>query len=409
MNRAAALPGGNRLPSRLLFILLVSLFFLLQVWAAQRFFTSQVPGGNDFYPRWYGARALLVEGRNPYADAVTGDIERVLDPLQQRTNSFNFAFPLHVIFLFFPLVYLPYSWAQAAWMVTILWVAVGVVLVSRPLFAWRLSVAGLAGALLLTLTSYYVVRTLFLGQFTLHVTLFLAGSLLLYRRGHDGWAGALLALTSIKPQLVVLAAPWLVVWALGQRRWRFVGGLLAGGLLLLAGSLLLLPSWPLDFLDGLSDYAAVAGGRNTLAVLAGTLWPAQAAALRLLLAALLLLGMALRLWRAWGRRHDPAQAAAAQLDGLYWAILVTLLVPFQTGTTNQVLLLLLLFARAAASRRPVHLQLGGALLGSVAIWSLFFGTLRGAAESELLFLPLPFLALLLLLWPQQAGEAQGAP
>ncbi|HJX38843.1 MAG TPA: hypothetical protein VJ714_09590, partial [Anaerolineae bacterium] len=45
--------------------------YLLLVYRTYQTFTSQVPGGNDFYPRWRGARALIVEGRDPYSADVT--------------------------------------------------------------------------------------------------------------------------------------------------------------------------------------------------------------------------------------------------------------------------------------------------------------------------------------------------
>jgi hypothetical protein len=76
---------------------------------------------------------------------------------------------------------------------------------------------------------------------------------------------------------------------------------------------------------------------------------------------------------------------------------LNLLVFFQTGTTNQVLLLLPFVGWLDSARRKGRswylAPLVGALL--VAIWLLFLQTIEGNYENPVLFIPLPFLALLI--------------
>ena len=50
--------------------------YLLLAYGAYSLFTSQIPSGNDFYPRWRGTRALLLEGKDPYSEEVTLEIQR---------------------------------------------------------------------------------------------------------------------------------------------------------------------------------------------------------------------------------------------------------------------------------------------------------------------------------------------
>jgi hypothetical protein len=126
---------------------------------------------------------------------------------------------------------------------------------------------GLVGLLLSTLFLYPITRTIFLGQFTLHVTLALVAVLLALQRGSDTLAGAFLAVTFVKPQMVVFVAPFLVLWAIRQKRWCVIGGLLAGGLSLSLTSLALFPRWPISFFEDVMRYREVAGGRNPLVVL----------------------------------------------------------------------------------------------------------------------------------------------
>ena len=388
--------------------LLIGVLFACESVAVHALFTTRFPGGNDFYSRWAGARALLRENRDPYSLEVTAEIQAVkgIDPSKEGKGSF--AFPLHVVFLFWPLAYLPYDWAQAIWMVTLQWVVVGVVVGMLSLERWRPSPVGLAGLFFGTLFLYPIARSIMLGQFTLHVTLFLVAALWSLQRGHDGWAGVWLAATSIKPQMVIFIGPWLVLWAIARRRWRLVGGLAAGGVLFLLASLALFPRWPISFLEDVQRYGGVAGGRNPLAVLAGLVWPDGPEAVRYGVAGLLLLGM---VWAWWRGRQDEANQNEADQNppqhclfyggarlATYWTIVVSLLVTFQTGTTNQVMLLIPLLAwlRKALERRERWWVLIGVGAGQVALWFLFLSTIKGDWENPVLFLPLPLFCLVVL-------------
>jgi hypothetical protein len=369
------------------------MLFAIESFVTHRYLTSQVPGANDFYSRWHGARALLVEGRNPYGLDVTAEIQPVIaiDPSEIGRGGFNY--PLHVIFLFWPVVYLNYAWAQAVWLVTLQWVAIGTAV---ALITWqRLQpkpIAALA-IVLAVLTFYPITRTIFLGQFTLHVTFFLVLALLALNRGYDGWAGILVAATSIKPQMVVLIGPWLLLWAIGNKRWRFIYGLFGGGLAFLLASLALYPRWPLGFIEDVGRYQQVAGGRNPLALLLETLVPGYPPALRYTLIAALSLVMLWTWWQGWRDNGRLAERA------LFWTITVSLITTFQTGTTNQVLLVIPFFVwlLAVARQRGRWQAVALLLLLEVGLWAIFFTTISGNYENPLLFLPLPFLTLLILI------------
>jgi hypothetical protein len=264
-----------------------------------------------------------------------------------------------------------------------------------------------------------VSRTIILGQFTLHIVLFLVAALLALRRGRDGWAGVWLAAASIKPQMLVFVVPWLLVWALGQRRhWRLLKGLLAGGGALALAALALFPRWPISFVEDVLRYSKVAGGRNPLVGLVGFLWPGGPegvlSALRYGLAGLLLLAM-LMAWRRGSRQCFRANEVRTYVGrgwrgsgecfvlATYWTIVVSLLVPFQTGTTSQVMLLvpLLAWLRGALERWRRWKVLAGAGGLLAALWLLFLVTFQSTAtrakgEKPVMFLVLPLLSLAVL-------------
>jgi Gpi18-like mannosyltransferase len=83
--------------------------------------------------------------------------------------------------------------------------------------AWLLALTVLWGILL-----YNSVRTVILGQFAGIVFLGIVATIFALRRQREGIAGVLLALTTMKPQMSFLLIPALLIWGLGQRRWRFL-------------------------------------------------------------------------------------------------------------------------------------------------------------------------------------------
>ncbi|MFQ5400078.1 MAG: glycosyltransferase family 87 protein [Anaerolineae bacterium] len=390
--------------------MLLLLLFAVESAVTYRYVSSQVPGANDFYSRWAGARALLLEGRDPYGLDVTAEIQPVIAIDPSEVGRGGFAYPLHVLFLFWPLVYLSYAWAQAIWLVALQWLAIGTVAGLLAWKRWQPSPLGAVGLLLAALAFYPVTRTVFLGQFTLWVVFFLVMALWALDRGLDGRAGVLLAATSVKPQMVILIGPWLVLWAVWQRRWRFLAGLLSGGIALLLASLALFPRWPINFLEDVQRYSRVAGGRYPLALLQELVWPGAPASLRFVLAGLLGLGLLVSGWQA---RHENG---ARFRQALHWAIVVTLLVPFQTGTTNQVLLLIPLFdwLHQVVGRWGVRPAAIGLPIFLAGLWGLFLATISGNYENPILFLPLPLLTLAILLatsfreWQAAFGQARHA-
>src|SRR6202795_5248890 len=87
------------------------------------------PRGNlsDLYPRWLGARELLLRGRDPYSQQVTSEIQRgyygrELDP--SRPNDPKdleaFAYPIYVVFVLAPTVHMDFPTTRllALWLLT---------------------------------------------------------------------------------------------------------------------------------------------------------------------------------------------------------------------------------------------------------------------------------------------------
>lgn len=236
------------------------------------------PRGNlsDLYPRWLGARELLLHARDPYGTDITREIQtgyygRPIDPTRPNDpkDQQAFAYPLYVVFVLAPTVRLPFPMVQRGF----LWLLVMLTAGSIPLWlralGWRLSMSSRLVWILLTLGSFPAIQGFKLQQLTVLVAALMAASMSALAGGYFFCAGALLALASLKPQLVALPIASLFIWALGNWRERrpFVWGLGFTMIAMSGGSEFLLPGWISEFRSASAEYwRYTGGGRSVLDV-----------------------------------------------------------------------------------------------------------------------------------------------
>lgn len=236
---------------------------------------------SDLYPRWLGARELLLRHRDPYSHEVTREIQigyygRALDPNRPEDpkDEQRFAYPLYVTFLLAPTITLPFSLVRAGfdWLLAIL-TGVSVWLWLRAL-RWNVSRTTTVVLVVLTLGSFTVAQGIKLQQLTLLVGAMIAGCAAFMVTGDLVAAGILLALATIKPQLALPLCAWLMLWAVSDWRNRkplllsFAATLTA----LFAASQYLLPGWFTKFADAISAYRQYTTGAGSLLdILAGPL------------------------------------------------------------------------------------------------------------------------------------------
>jgi Glycosyltransferase family 87 len=302
------------------------------------------PRGNlsDLYPRWLGARELLLHHRDPYSAEVTREIQvgyygRTLDPTRPNdpTDQQGFAYPTYVVFLLAPTIFAPFSVVQAVfyWLLpplvgftVLLWLRM-----SRWRPPWEVAVL----LMILALGSFPAVQGIALQQLSLIVGGLIAGSAVLLVRGRLAAAGVLLALASIKPQLVWLVAAWLLVWTLSQwrQRQRFFWGFAGTCALLFLAADLVQPGWIWRFREAIANYRRYTGAVSVLETLLAQLLPGLwwGRALNALIALAVL-------WLGWRMRREPEDSPAfAFLFALVMA--ATVVVVPMVAPYNQLLLL----------------------------------------------------------------------
>jgi hypothetical protein len=394
----------KRLPTELVFALLIALAVISLVfltWANYRY-SVQNPGGSDFLPRWVGTRLFLMEGQSPYSDETTQEIQRLFygRPARSGEDQVLFVYPFYSIFLFSPFAMIEnYDFARAVWM-TVLEVSVLLLVIAGlSLNRWRLSPFMLGLLMLFAALWYYTVRALINANVSLLIALVVALAFLAIRRERDGLAGLLLALTTIKPQMVILLIVLVLLWSASNRRWILFWSILGNLMLLSAVTSLLIPNWiwqNMVQLFAYPDYTLPTTSGEIFAV-----WmPGVGVRLGYALTVIIIATLVFEWRQAWGK----------EFRWLLWASGLTLaatqLVGIPTATENYMIMfpaLLMVFAAWDEQWRSWGrlLIFFSYVLLFFGVWWLFLATLeRGEQPIQglILFFPLPVFLLIGLYW-----------
>jgi Glycosyltransferase family 87 len=302
-----------------------------------------IPRGNlsDFYPRWLGSRELLLNRRDPYSPEVTEEIQsgyygRPLDPARPNDprDQQAFAYPVYVAFLLAPTINLPFAAVQE----TLRWLLAGLTVLSVLLWLrvlrWRPSWIVGAIMVLLTLATFPAVQGIRLQQLSLLVAALIAGCIYLLTANLQILAGVLLALATIKPQLALPLAAWLMSWS-GSRlhaRWKFATSFVITFVALIMGGEILLPGWIHEFYAAILAYRSYTRGGSVLEQPVG---PVAGAALTVVV----VIAVALACWRT---RKSPAKTEIEYDNFCRTTALVlaaTVVIVPTTAPYNQLLLL----------------------------------------------------------------------
>lgn len=380
-------------------VALIALVLIVDVWGTYTFKSHPYPGANDFYSRWSGARSFWVDGLDPYGDQASRAIQMGIygRPARETEDPGYFAYPLYTVFLLAPLAPLDYAWAEAIWLVVLEAALIGALLLLADLFGWRPRPWLLGISLLWALLFYPAARGLLLGQPGLLVYFLEVLALWALAKRRDALAGIALALSTIKPQMGFLIVPFLLLWGLWERRWRFVGAFagLWGGLMLLA--FLALPTWFGAWWQQLTGYTSYTAIGSPVWVLTRVYLPFLGEAGESALSAALVF---LVVW-AWGRVIGQKRG-----DEFWWTVCLTLtvthLIALRTATPHFVVFVvpLIFYFKTltdADRRRGTWVVLLIQLVLLVGLWALFLATVQAKFEHPAMYLPLPFGMLIVLL------------
>lgn len=295
----------------------------------------------DLYPRWVGTRELLLNGRNPYGPEVTHEIQMAFygRPIEQSydrsrfeiIDEQRFVYPLYVVFLLAPSVH--WDFAQMQTWAPVFFAAVTAISLWlwMKVLDWHPPWPAAAGMVMLVLSSPQMAQGLRLRQLGFFVAFLVALASWSVTRQRYAVAGVQLAISTIKPQMVMLVLLWFLVWSFGnwRRRWPLAASFGISLSLLAGGAEWLLPGWPRFFLDGLVAYAKYFPTTSPVRLILGN-WIGGAVSI---LAASGLVAF------AWGVRKTEADSPQFAYTLALFFVANTLLMPLLTPY-NQVFLLL---------------------------------------------------------------------
>lgn len=312
-----------------------------------------IPRGNlsDLYPRWLGARELLLHGRNPYSPEITREIQqgyygRALDPSRPNDpkDQQGFAYPVYVVFLLAPIVKWPFNYVGIGFRWLLIALAPISVWLWLRMLRWRPPCLEVAIYTVLLVGWWPMVQGIKLQQLTLMVAGFFAACGACLAAGWMFAAGALLALATIKPQLAWPLVLWLLLWTVQDWRARrnFAFGFAVVILLLLGGAEFVLPGWIRMFAQAIGQYHQYTHNQSVLVWLFGEIGGR-------LLEVASVIACALCVWR---RRREPATSAEFGRALAVVLALTALIVPM-FAPYNQILLVPAILALIRSNTSPI--------------------------------------------------------
>lgn len=180
--------------------------------------------GTDLYPLWLTSRATLANHADPYTAEMTARIQRELfgramdpkNPDDPPQNYRAFSYPVYADYLLLPFAKVPFEKLRLAAVAVLAMIAVLSVLLWLDALGLHFSAEQKLAATALVLTSYYSLEALYAEQIGILVACFLAAAAWCAMREKLSWAGAWLALATIKPQVSLLLIAGTLIWAVSQ-------------------------------------------------------------------------------------------------------------------------------------------------------------------------------------------------
>ena len=233
----------------------------------------------DLFPRWYGTRAWMLEQRSIYDAEVKAGIFAAMHDRSPRSDgpvselddfAFGFTYPPYVALVIAPLAVLPLPVATTLWLL----IGQASLLAACRLLTWfpgttpgpsNPAARHFRWLVLLAILWPPALANLLFGQFAVLVLFLLVAVRSLLLQGRPLLAGVCLAAAIVKPQLVVLALPLLLIAAWGRPGWRRLWlGCLASVALLLAAGFAIAPDWVASWGQEAATYARVAAPVSTV-------------------------------------------------------------------------------------------------------------------------------------------------
>ena len=244
-------------------LLLLALVVLVGLLVLNIYLARVLPGGEEFFLRWSGARAFLEGNVEPYGRTIAEDAQKIAYGRQAFELEYPYLLndPFYVVILYSPLALIPdFSLARGIFM--LLSEVLLAVLVYSFIRSLEWDPPGWLYFLLMVfgLFGYYSLIAVRSGTPAVAITLLMIVAVYSLRSFSDELAGGLLFLVAYQWEVSLLSFFFVLVFVFANRRWRVLNGFGMALAILLAVSFLSYPGWVLPYVRGvLSDWYRSAG------------------------------------------------------------------------------------------------------------------------------------------------------
>jgi hypothetical protein len=365
-------------------------------------YSKQNPGGTDFLVHWTGLRLFFQKGVSPYSDEAALAIQNAVygHPAAPGQHELRVAYPLYSVLVFGPFLLIGnFVLARGAWMTLLELGVIATTYFSIRLFGWKPRRGIILGLLIFSLLWYHAIRTVVNGNVVILIGLGLVGVLLALKNGFDELAGVLLALSTIKPQVVLVFILFIFFWAITHKRGKIILWFFIALGILIALASLLIPDWIVQNLREIIRYTGY-NPPGTLQTVFQSFWPSFGSRVGIALTVLVIAMLLVEWWLS--RKGDNEHfiwTACLTLAGSQW-------VGIQSDAGNfvimfPVIVLIFVIITERWKKRGSAIIWGSMIILLIGLWAIFLATLQHLdqpVQSPVMFLILPAILILLLYW-----------
>lgn len=239
-------------------LLLLAVVLFAGLLALNVYLAGVLPGGEQLFLRWSGARAFLFEQIEPYGSTIAGRAQAVAYGRPAFSGEYPYILndPFHMV-----LMYVPLALIRDFALVRGIWMLLSEVVLSWLVFSfirslewepprWLFVLILLCGVL-----GYYSLIAFGSGTPAVLLTVLFFAVLYALRSFSDELAGALLFLVAYQWEVGALFFLFILVFVTANRRWRVLSGFGMSLAVLFAVSFLSYPGWGLPYIRGvLADW-----------------------------------------------------------------------------------------------------------------------------------------------------------
>lgn len=245
-----------------LIVVLIALIMMAGMTWVNYQFALNNPGGGALLPGWAGAKAWLELDISPYNPLAARTAHEIAygGPAPSWKDQYLFVSPFYAVLVFGPFTGIEdFVLARAYWMTALEVSLVALTVFSLVITRWNPPKVLLGAFILFVLGGYPSLIPVVDGNVGVLVALLVVLGLFFVQNKQDGLAGIVLALATIKPQMVFLLILFVLLWAYSMRRLSILAGFGGAMLILVLWSNANQSGWILENLTQIAAFEVYGG------------------------------------------------------------------------------------------------------------------------------------------------------